>query len=136
LKKLGLRVRPRTTSGERRDTPRDKVDASREKASKISFDERGNARLEWTSQHLNEDSDTGERLRDAALFHPGLSMTDDHPPANAPIRSNPKGLRQGYNPYESGLLSKKERKPKRNLRELSDWIEAQRKRNSRPPEKD
>ena len=36
---------------------------------------------------------------------------DDEAPKNAPIRQNPKGLRVGYNPYESGMLAKKETKP-------------------------
>ena len=53
---------------------------------------------------------------------------------NAPIRSNPKGLRNGYNPYESGVLAKKgqSKSPgkKRDLRELSKWMEA--KRNAKP----
>lgn len=100
LKKLGLRVRPRTTSSERRD------------------------------------SDTGERRHDSTLSYAGLSLMEDEPAANVPIRSNPKGLRQGYDPYESGLLAKQEWKPKRNLRELSNWIEGQRKRNARAPEED
>ena len=46
---------------------------------------------------------------------------------NAPIRSNPKGLRVGYNPYESGVLAKKGPPRKRDLRELSKWMEAKRK---------
>jgi hypothetical protein len=44
------------------------------------------------------------------------------------MRSNPKGLRNGYNPYESGLLGKKNQpsqpRKKRDLRELSKWMEA------------
>lgn len=99
MKKLGLRVRPRTVAAE-------KVD--------------GNAQFERDNDLLAEDSDT-------APAHPGLAIVDDEPPANVPIRSNPKGLRLGYNPYESGLLAKKERKPKRNLQELSRWIDMKRK---------
>lgn len=125
LKKFGLRVRPRKVGA-----------AANDKPGKIAFDDRGNAKFQWDNERLSGDGDTGERLRDAALFHPGLSMVEDEPAANAPIRSNPKGLRQGYNPYESGLLAKQEWKPKRNLRELSNWIETQRKRNAKPPKKD
>ena len=40
----------------------------------------------------------------------------------------------GYNPYESGLLTRKGPKPKRSLQELSKWIEARRKLNEKPPE--
>ena len=63
-------------------------------------------------------------------------MVDDEPPANAPIRNNRKGLRLGYNPYESGLLPKKQQQKKRDLRELSKWleIEAQARRARRPEE--
>jgi hypothetical protein len=121
LKKLGLRLRHR------------KVGGVAEKPGKIAFDERGNATFEWNNDRLNEDGDTGERLRNAALNHPGLSMVDDEQPANAPIRTNPKGLRVGYNPYESGMLAKKEWKPKRDLRELSKWIETRKKINEKPP---
>ncbi|HKE94520.1 MAG TPA: hypothetical protein VKB34_09465 [Povalibacter sp.] len=123
LKKLGLRLRPR------------KVNVSNDtaaKAGKIGFDERGNAQFEWHDDRLNEDSDTGERLRNKALAHHGLSLMDDEPPANAPIRQNPKGLRHGYNPYESGMLANKERKPKRDLRELSKWIEQKKKLSNEP----
>lgn len=116
MKKLGLRVRPRTVAAEKGDKP-----------GRIAFDDRGNAQFEWANEQLSEDSDTGERLRTRAMAHPGLAIADDEPPANTPIRSNPKGLRLGYNPYESGLLAKKERKPKRNLHELSRWIDMKRK---------
>jgi hypothetical protein len=123
LKKLGLRLRPRKV-GESPASP----------AGKVGFDDRGNAQFEWRDDRLKEDGDTGERLRKRALAHPGLSLMDEEPPAHAPIRPNPKGLRQGYNPYESGMLSKKGRQPKRNLHELSKWIEAKKKRNESPPE--
>lgn len=121
LKKLGLRVRHRTVGG----TPARKPE--QERPGKIAFDERGNALFQWGDDRLSDDSDTGERLRSKALEHPGLSMMDDEPAANAPIRPNPKGLRVGYNPYESGVLAKKEWKRKRDLNELSKWIEAKKK---------
>lgn len=124
LKKLGLRVRHRKVGGE---TPSSK-------AGKIGFDELGNAQFEWHDEQLNEDSDTGERLRRKALSHPGLAIVDDEPPPNAPIRQNPKGLRVGYNPYESGMLTKKPLRPKRDLHELSKWIEAKKKISERSPE--
>ncbi len=125
LKKLGLRIRPR------------KVDVSNTaaaKAGKVGFDDRGNAQFEWSDESLNGDSEAAERARKRALEHPGLSLIEDEPPANAPIRPNPKGTRLGYNPYESGLLQKKSWKPKRDLRELSKWIEAKRKFGNTPSE--
>lgn len=118
LKKLGLRVRPRTVQAAKGDTP-----------GKVAFDDRGNAHFQWSEDSLAEDGAEGDRRRDRAMAHPGLAIADDEPPPNMPIRSNPKGLRLGYNPYESGLLANKERKPKRNLQELSRWIDMKRKLN-------
>lgn len=116
LKKLGLRVRARPA-------PRDAV----EKPGKVGFDDLGNAVFEWASADLAAEGEAGERARRRALAHPGLSIVDDEPQANAPIRNNSKGLRLGYNPYESGLLPKKELRKKRDLHELSKWIEAKKK---------
>jgi hypothetical protein len=125
LKKLGLRIRPRVVE------PRTE---KAEQPGQIKFDERGNAVYEWQDGSLTEDGEAGERARNKALAHPGLAIVDDETPVNAPIRSNPKGLRIGYNPYESGLLARKgQRKSpgkKRDLRELSKWMEA--KRNAKP----
>ena len=117
LKKLGLRIRSRVVE------PRVKDPA---KPGQIGFDDRGNAVYEWDGS-LTEDGDAGDRARNKALANPGLAIVDEEAPANAPIRSNPKGLRVGYNPYESGLLARKEQKKKRDLRELSKWMEAKRK---------
>jgi hypothetical protein len=116
LKKLGLRIRQRKVA-----TP------DEAKPGEIAFDDRGNAVYAWSDDRLVEDGEDGERARERALAHPGLSLVDDEPPTNAPIRSNPKGLRQGYNPYESGVLAKKQVNKKRDLRELSKWMEMKRK---------
>lgn len=83
--------------------------------------------FEWSDDRLAEDSDDAERARRRALGHPGLAIMEDEPAPNAPIQNNSKGLRLGYNPYESGLLPKKETKKKRNLHELSKWIETKKK---------
>jgi hypothetical protein len=116
LRKLGLRLRPR-------NIPK----ANEDKPGRIAFDDLGNAIYEWTDQRLEGDSEAAERARRRALAHPGLTMVEDDPDPNAPIRTNPKGLRIGYNPYESGLLKKKEWKPKKDLRQLSKWIETKKK---------
>ena len=115
LKKLGLRLRPRVV------TPRVQKP---EAPGQIAFDDRGNAIYAWQDRSLTEDGEAGERARNNALAHPGLAIVDDEAPANAPIRSNPKGLRNGYNPYESGVLARKGPAKKRDLRELSKWMEA------------
>jgi hypothetical protein len=117
LKKLGLRLRPRVVKSEQ---------PQQTKAGHISFDDRGNAVFEWDNERLSAEGEDADRLRQKALDHPGLSLIDEEPVAATPIRSNPKGLRVGYNPYESGVLAKKDVKRKRDLRELSKWIEKKR----------
>lgn len=115
LKKLGLRIRPRVVES-RAQQP--------SQPGQIAFDDRGNAVYEWKEDYLTADGVAGERARDKALAHPGLAIVEDETPANAPIRSNPKGLRNGYNPYESGLLAKKGLRKQVDLRQLSKWMEA------------
>jgi hypothetical protein len=110
LKKLGYRLRPRV------------VEPARQPG-RIAFDERGNAVYEWNDESLSEDGEAGERARRKALDHPGLSMAEEDHGNNAPIQNNAKGKRLGYNPYESGLLPGKTAAKKRDLRELSKWIE-------------
>ncbi len=117
LRKLGLRLRPRSTS----KPPQD------ETPGRIEHDARGNPIYQWNDPSLAEDSERAERARNRALKYHGLAIVEDEPPANAPIRNNPKGLRLGYNPYESGVLGNKPRRKKKDLRELSKWIEMQRK---------
>jgi hypothetical protein len=118
LKKLGLRIRPRVVESRARKP---------DQPGQIAFDDRGNAVYEWKEDHLTEDSAAGERARDKALAHPGLAIVEDEEPANSPIRNNTKGLRLGYNPYESGLLSRKGPRRKVDLRQLSKWMEAKKK---------
>jgi hypothetical protein len=115
LKKLGLRIRPRVVESHAKQPQR---------PGQIAFDDRGNAIYEWQEHYLTEDGVAGERARDKALAHPGLAIVEEEGPANSPIRNNTKGLRNGYNPYESGLLAKKGPRKKVDLRELSKWMEA------------
>jgi hypothetical protein len=82
---------------------------------------------EWGDESLTEDGERADRARNKALQYHGLAIAEDDPPPNAPIQLNAKGLRVGYNPYESGLLVKKERKKKKDLRALSKWVEMKRK---------
>jgi hypothetical protein len=117
LRRLGLRLRPRSE-------PKNETS----KPGKIAFDDLGNAIYEWKDRCFEEDSESGERARRRALAHPGLAVVEEEPNPNDPVRINPKGLRVGYNPYESGLLKKKDEwKRKRDLRELSKWIELKKK---------
>jgi hypothetical protein len=50
-----------------------------------------------------------------------LELVPEEPRPSRPSE-NPKGSRVGYNPYESGMLSKEKRR-KTDLRALSKWIE-------------
>ncbi len=93
---------------------------------RVAVDDRGNMTWEWAQDDaLQADDDAGtiERLR--VLVDPNLDVLEDEP-LNTP-KHNAKGLKQGYNPYDSGALGKTERKRKKNLHELSTWIEAKRK---------
>jgi hypothetical protein len=65
--------------------------------------------------------------RNRSLRVDHLGLVDDQPPPDLKIIGvNQKGLRVGYNPYDSGRLEKKEWKKPRDLRALSKWIESQR----------
>jgi len=62
-----------------------------------------------------------------ALVDPNLQVADDPDDPLNPAQNNPKGLKSGYNPYNSGALGKQSWKKKKNLRELSKWIELRKK---------
>jgi hypothetical protein len=129
LKKLGLRVRPRKVGGSTptQEQARQDSQTQSKKPGEIGFDDRGNAVFEWGPLDLGREGEDGDHAHSRALDHPGLSLMDDDGPVNAPMRNNLKGMRQGYNPYESGLLSSKDgKKKKTDLRELSKWIEEKR----------
>lgn len=92
----------------------------------LAEDDRGNITWQWANNEVLQADDTfGAIQRLRALVDPSLGVIDDGPPGSS--KHNPKGLKTGYNPYDSGSLGKTERKKKRNLRELSKWIAAQRK---------
>jgi hypothetical protein len=93
-------------------------------AGKIAFDDRGNAIYEWADKvHGTELETTDGRLR--ALDNVTLALAEEDSTQGV-VRVNRKGLRQGYNPYESGILPKDRWRPRKDLRELSRWIVANR----------
>ena len=97
-------------------------------AGHLGLDDRGNVTWEWQDDGdlLADDTLGGaERLR--ALVDPKLQVTEDEEDPLNPVRSNPKGLMSGYNPYNSGALGKQSYKKKKNLKELSKWIELRKK---------
>lgn len=86
----------------------------------------GNVTWEWANEgDLQADDTLGAAERIRALVDPSLDVVDDENP-NA-IKHNPKGLVKGYDPYSSGALGKQSWKKKKNLRELSKWIELKKK---------
>lgn len=93
----------------------------------VRFDERGNAIYEWRDSKLMEENAHADKMRERALASPTLSLVDDSPAADLPIVRNDKGARMGYNPYQSGqLVGKPKAEKKRDMRELSKWIETKR----------
>jgi hypothetical protein len=84
---------------------------------RVDHDERGNAVWEWA-----------KNIPGAAIENTGLAIVDDDRPLPlANVKLNKVAAKSGYNPYESGLIEKKKAAPKkRDLRELSRWIEQQR----------
>lgn len=103
-----------------------------DKAGKINFDDRGNAFFEWRDDLLTDDNAATQRLRDKALENPGLSLVNEGLPPSSD--ETPRDYRLGYNPYESGVFDRATMAPKkkRDLRELSKWIEAKRKADADP----
>jgi hypothetical protein len=97
-------------------------------AGRLAEDDRGNITWQWANKEVLQADDTAgaiERLR--ALVDPNLDIVDSEPAAHG--IENPRGLKTGYNPYESGALVKtgRQKKKKTDLRELSKWIAAKRK---------
>ena len=85
---------------------------------KVEFDAQGNA--VWVPISSTAGEDALKRLLD----DPNLKISDDY--SQSTIRraqDNPLGLKKGYDPYDSGLLTKKEWKKKKDLKRLSEWIQ-------------
>jgi len=95
-------------------------------AGRIAFDDRGNAVWQFAPHTLSGPEQDASPPR--GLEHPGLAIVDEDPVEGNTLRTtNVKGLRIGYNPYNSGQLERKTRRKARDMRELSRWIEIRRK---------
>jgi hypothetical protein len=110
--------------GNRNASATETVGLTRNNTGRVKFDERGNAVWEWavTTGSFATDISTS-RLK--KLENESLALADDAPsPANNIVKPNPKGVVQGYSPYDSGLLAKTARPPakKTDLRRLSEFI--------------
>ncbi|HWJ05148.1 MAG TPA: hypothetical protein VNS57_05095 [Steroidobacteraceae bacterium] len=96
---------------------------------RLERDDRGNVTWQWSEQDtdLTADDTFGAAQRIRALVDPSLKIKEDEPDPLSPIQVNHKGLKQGYNPYNSGALGKQSWKKKKDLRKLSEWIELKKK---------
>ena len=117
------RVPPRSAT----EAPADAEPASSDVRSapdgRVQFDERGNAKWDWSQQTSRMGrSSSSEPMR--VLDNPTLSLAEDAPTPCDVVRPNPLGTVKGYNPYDSGKLDRKRKRPavKKDLRKLSEWI--------------
>jgi hypothetical protein len=95
-----------------------RLELEQSRSGRVAFDDRGNAVWQWSDQSV-------EAAPSVSLSKIGvgeLSVVDDAPTAASSINST--GIMKGYNPYQSGMLDtdKKERRVKRDLKALSQWI--------------
>ena len=93
----------------------------------LGTDDRGNVTWEWADGgDLLADDTLGAAERVRALVDPSLVVVEE-PDDRNPLNSAGKALKSGYNPYNSGALGKSQWKKKKNLKELSKWIELRKK---------
>jgi hypothetical protein len=89
---------------------------------RIEYDELGNA--VWVPFGELDSAETLRRL----LNNDALALTqDDGKAASQHVTQNLGGLKKGYDPYDSGMLVRKQWKKKKDLRALSNWIEEKKK---------
>jgi hypothetical protein len=114
-----------------------RVKAKRGKPGDVGFDDLGNASYQWKDDRMLEEGEVADQRRQRALSVANLVLVDDEPPPDIKtIATNKKGLRVGYNPYDSGQLKKETWKKPRDLRALSQWIEAQKRAGAANAESD
>ena len=105
-------------------SPADSPGVTRNNSGRVKFDDRGNAVWEWAVKTGSFAVDIStSRLK--KLENQTLALADDSPPpATGIVKPNPKGVAQGYSPYDSGLLANPERPPakKKDLRRLGEFI--------------
>jgi hypothetical protein len=97
-------------------------ETQREGTGRIEYDELGNA--VWVPFGGLGSEETLRRL----LNDDTLALTQDDSKATTQrITQNTGGLKKGYDPYDSGMLIKKQWKKKKDLRALSNWMEQKKK---------
>ena len=97
-------------------------------AGRLAVDDRGNITWEWADDaELKADDIIGETARLRALTDPSLQLSEDDSGPTGSTQPNPRRLKTGYDPYDSGTLGKAAWRKTRDMRELSRWIELRRK---------
>ncbi len=85
-----------------------------------------------TTESLSLETPT-QRLH--KLDNPTLSLAEDGPTLGEGAKGDPRGVSQGYSPYDSGLLAKKAApRPKKDLRKLSEWLKLKKQASSNKPD--
>ncbi len=93
---------------------------------RLELDDRGFVTWQWSADEaLQADDDLGTAHRLKALAIPGLDLVEDDAPNRE--RVNTTGILKGYDPYDSGTLNKQMWKKKKDLQQLSRWVELRRK---------
>jgi hypothetical protein len=100
---------------------------------RVRFKDRGIDELAWRGRKRAFNDSAAQRLR--ILQNPALAILEDAPIANGKIQANPTGLKKGYNPYDSGKLSKTIAARRRDLRRLSEWLKLRKQAKERKPHK-
>lgn len=91
---------------------------------RLGVDDRGNVTWEWAGEaDLLADDAPGNAERVQALVDLAMKVQDDlDDPLHAQASGTPRGLKTGYDPYDSGELGKQSYRKKKDLKELSKWI--------------
>jgi hypothetical protein len=125
---------PTRNDKQRSDAPASRTGAAEEAPGQLGVDDRGNVTWTWKQDEaLLADDTLGAAERVRALLDPKLGIDVEEPEPSAHDPRNTKGLVQGYDPYQSGVLGKAEWKKKRDLRALSAWVEVKKKHGGKPP---
>jgi len=95
---------------------------------RLELNDRGDVTWQWTDEELLADDTLGAAERMRALVDPKLNIVDESDVLNPPPYAEPSTtIKSGYNPYNSGALAKDSWKKKKDLRQLSKWIELRKK---------
>lgn len=123
--------KPKTAPAPKPAPANDSIRVTNNNTGRVTFDDRGNAVWEW-SVATGEFGTEVSTSRLQKLENSSLSLADEVPAAD-PLKStlakpNPKGVAQGYSPYESGLLVKPPAQGpgaprKKDLKRLGEWLQ-------------